>query len=113
MEVSELLLLVSILACVFGILYLHYMTRHRERMALIQKGGDASIFYPAEKTIAQLNRFLILNISFTLIGIGTGIALGILLYSITDKGAVYPASIFIMAGFGLLTSFLVNQKMNN
>jgi len=37
---------------VFAITYLHYSTRNKERLALIEKGADASIFVrgKAEKT---------------------------------------------------------------
>ncbi len=35
---------IAIIAAIFGIMYLFYSTRHKERLALIEKGADASLF---------------------------------------------------------------------
>jgi hypothetical protein len=113
MEISVLLLLVSFLGCIFGVFYLFYVTRHRERMALIQKGEDAGLFYPADKTLSQMRRFTILNISLTFIGIGLGTTLAIFLYDAIGKPAIYPACIFTMSGLGLLISFFMNRKLED
>ena len=40
----EILIPISLFLMIFGIIYLYYSTRNRERMALIEKGADASIF---------------------------------------------------------------------
>ena len=95
-------------ACVFGVVYLFYTTRHRERMALIEKGADASLFHSGKSGGGR--RLVILNIALTMIGIGLGITLAIFLYSITGMEEVYPASIFTMAGLGLLASFFLGNK---
>ncbi len=113
MEASVLLFLISILVCIFGIFYLIYMTRHRERLALIDKGEDASLFYPAGKTIGNLRKFITLNIALTLLGIGVGILMAIVLYPAFENDAIYPASIFVFAGLGLLSGFLLNRKLED
>ena len=113
MEIPELLLFISILGCLFGIFYMFFVTRHRERMALIQKGQDAGLFYPADKTISQMRRFTILNISLTLIGIGLGITIAIFQHDAIGKPAIYPACIFSMSGLGLLVSFFINRKLED
>ncbi len=41
---SEFIIMPLLIGAFFGIFYLHYSTRNRERMALIEKGADASIF---------------------------------------------------------------------
>ena len=35
---------IAFFAMVFGIAYVYYTTRNKERMALIEKGADASLF---------------------------------------------------------------------
>ena len=35
---------IALFAAIFGIMYVYYTTRHKERMALIEKGADASLF---------------------------------------------------------------------
>lgn len=95
-------------ATIFGIFYLFISTRNRERMALIEKGADASLFHTGKSRGGR--RLIILNIALTMIGIGLGITLAIFLYQATGMEEVYPASIFTMAGVGLLASFLMGNK---
>lgn len=113
MEIPELLLLVSIIGSIFGVFYLFFATRHRERMALIQKGENAGLFYPADKTLSQMRRFTILNISLTLMGLGMGILIAIFLEDAIGKPAIYPACIFAMSGLGLLISYYINRKLED
>ncbi len=40
----QVLIPLSLFLMIFGIVYLFFSTRNRERMALIEKGVDASIF---------------------------------------------------------------------
>lgn len=105
---EEILVPFIFFASVFGIVYLFLSTRHRERMALIEKGADASLFHTGKSSTSR--RLIILNIALTLIGIGLGITLAIFLYSATGMEEVYPASIFTMAGIGLLASFLMGDR---
>ncbi|MEJ2162095.1 MAG: hypothetical protein P8X60_01910 [Robiginitalea sp.] len=41
---SEVIVVVLFWAVLFGIAYLYFSTRHKERLALIEKGVDASVF---------------------------------------------------------------------
>ena len=111
MPLAELLIPISLFVIVFGIFYLYFTTRHRERMALIEKGADASLFHTGKP--AGTRRLVILNLALTMIGIGLGIIIAIFLYSATGMEEVYPASIFTMAGAGLLTSFLLSGKFKD
>ena len=43
-DAAELLIPISFFLVVFGIIYLYFSTRNKERLALIEKGADASIF---------------------------------------------------------------------
>jgi hypothetical protein len=41
---ETLVAFIALFATIFGIMYVHYTTRNKERMALIEKGADASLF---------------------------------------------------------------------
>jgi L-cystine uptake protein TcyP (sodium:dicarboxylate symporter family) len=41
---SELVIVLVLFGTIFGIVYLFISSRHKERMSLIEKGIDASIF---------------------------------------------------------------------
>ena len=107
---------VSLFIIIFGIFYLHYSTRNKERLALIEKGADASIFFSAKaqkKSSAPIWKVLIFNLAVLLIGIGTGVFMGAILeaYSAIEVEVGYTASIFLMAGLGLFTGFMLSKKL--
>lgn len=97
----------SFFLMVFGIVYLVYSTRNRERLALIEKGVDASIFLEGKGKGVPMWKVFILNFAFLLIGSGIGIFIALLITTYTDMndGAVYPAVIITMSGIGLLAGF--------
>ncbi len=105
---AEILVPFTFFASVFGIFYIYISARNRERMALIEKGADASLFHTGKSKASR--RLIILNIALTLMGIGLGITIAIFLYQATGMEEVYPAAIFLMAGAGLLISFLMGNK---
>lgn len=103
-------------AVIFGIFYLFFSTRNKERLALIEKGVDAKIFMSGEKKRSTLTgRVIVLNLALLLMGIGLGVFLASLLdtYTTIDNDAVYPAMIFFMAGLGLFTGFNLTKKLDN
>jgi len=111
---EEAIVLIIIFGTLFGISYLHYSTRHKERLALIEKGVDASIFVRSKKGIAgQTWKIFIVSIALLSIGIGLGIFLaGILHHSIgLDEEIAFPGAIFTMAGLGLFTGFKVTNNL--
>jgi len=108
---------VSLFIIIFGIFYLHYSTRNKERLALIEKGADASIFFSAKaaqkKSAVPIWKILILNMSVLLMGIGAGIFIGSVLeaYTLIDEGVCYTGSIFLMAGLALFIGFNLSKKL--
>jgi hypothetical protein len=123
---------VAVLAVIFGtffgIFYLYFSTRNKERLALIEKGVDAKIFMQGErrKGSSSFAKVFLLNIALLAMGIGVGILLGTILsynfgYSGTwenrpvnyiDEGVFYSASIFLCAGAALLVGFSMTKKMD-
>jgi len=106
---------ISAFIVIFGIVYLFFSTRNKERMALIDKGADASIFVRGKREhAAPVWKILILNLALLLMGIGAGIMIGGILRSNlnVDWDVAMPGSIFLMAGTGLLVGFFLTKKLD-
>lgn len=106
---AEIVIPLIIFSALFGIVYIFLTTRNKERLALIEKGADASLFNTGKKG----NGFsIVLSIALLAIGIGLGVLLGAMLaQGGMDEDVSYPASIFIFGGLGLLASFFINRKL--
>lgn len=124
---EEVAVLIVIFGTFFGIAYLYFSTRNKERMSLIEKGVDASIFLRGrEKNATPFWKVLILNLGLLAMGIGVGILLGSLLsYYFGYNGSwenrpdnyissetLYAASIFLCAGGSLLIGFNQTKKLD-
>ncbi|CAM1369974.1 DUF6249 domain-containing protein [Tenacibaculum xiamenense] len=103
MEVA--IVFMFLFAVIFGVFYLFYSTRNKERLALIEKGVDAKIFMQGERQrkTTLTGRVIVLNLSLLLMGIGLGVFLALILttYTLLKEEAIYPALIFFMGGLGL------------
>ncbi|MBE8724976.1 DUF6249 domain-containing protein [Flavobacterium hungaricum] len=111
---EKILIPISFFLMIFGIVYLIYSTRNRERLALIEKGVDASIFMQGKGKGVPAWKIFVVNLAFLLIGSGVGIFIALLIttYTSLNDGAVYPSIIFIMAGIGLLTGFKTAKDLD-
>jgi hypothetical protein len=105
---------IALFATVFGIMYVHYTTRNKERMALIDKGADASLFNTGKE-----NRTSVVNWNKFTLKIGMlfmGIALGIIVAAIISnagmliEGASYPSMIFFFGGLSLVLFYVIDRK---
>lgn len=123
----EVAVLAVIFGSIFGVFYLYFSTRNKERLALIEKGADASIFMKGStRNAAPFWKVLILNLGLLAIGIGVGILLGTLLSyhfgyngswqnrpeKAIDSEVFYLASIFLCAGASLLVGFQQTKKLD-
>ncbi|WP_034040635.1 DUF6249 domain-containing protein [Wocania ichthyoenteri] len=111
MHATEVIIPISLFLAIFGIFYLYLSTRNKERLALIEKGADASIF-SFSKQAGSSWKVIVLNLAFLLMGIGLGVFIASILESYTtlDEDAIYPALIFFMAGIGLYIGFTQTKK---
>ena len=107
----EIAIMAIIFGSIFGVFYLYISSRNKERLALIEKGADASIFNLGKRAGSSW-KVIIINLAFLLMGIGLGVLLASLLdaYSSLDSDAVYPALIFLMAGLGLYVGYTQTSK---
>lgn len=103
---------ITLFFVIFGVFYLFLSTRNKERLALIEKGADAGIFMKG-KSGSGVGKIIILNLALLLMGIGVGVFIALLLstYTSLNTDAIYPASIFTMAGVGLFIGFYMTKKI--
>jgi hypothetical protein len=96
----------------FGVLYFYFTTRNRERLAMIEKNTDPSIF-KIEPTHA-FKKFSI-KLGMLFIGGGLGVLIGNILYATTtlERSVAYISMIFIFAGAGLVASYFVARKIKD
>ncbi|NVK51348.1 MAG: hypothetical protein HWD85_00325 [Flavobacteriaceae bacterium] len=114
---EEVAVLIVIFGTFFGIFYLFFSTRNKERLALIEKGADASIFNlgQRQKGSSSFAKVFILNVALLAMGIGLGVLLALIITSYTtleDEEAIYPAMIFMCAGAALFVGFNMTKKLD-
>ncbi|PIE49689.1 MAG: hypothetical protein CSA39_01340 [Flavobacteriales bacterium] len=110
----EVFVVLIIFGAVFGIAYLFFSTRNKERLALIEKGADASLFTKGKQHTAPVWKVFILNLALLLMGIGAGIVIGGILTTYLNliEDIAMPGSIFLMAGTGLLIGFFQTKNLD-
>jgi hypothetical protein len=98
-------------AMVFGIVYLIVTARNKERMALIERGADPSLFESVKK--GNSNR--VLKWGIFLVGIGLGITVAYMLVKndVMDEDAAYFSMIFIFGGLALVGTHLFLRKQES
>lgn len=108
---EPVIIFIALFATVFGIAYVFYTTRNKERLALIEKGADASLFNMKEPF-----RFSWGKLSLKLGMLSMGIALGILIGDLLaqrglDDDISFPSMIFLFGGLALVLFYFVDRKI--
>lgn len=110
----EILIVGIIFGSIFGVFYLYFTTRNKERLALIEKGADASMFKIGREPVKKESFgsiFNVLKIGLFLIGAGLGVAVGFFMGTLgMAEGAAYPSMILMFAGLGLVIYYLITRK---
>ena len=110
---SEIVIIPIVFGVFFGIFYLFISARNKERLALIEKGADASIFYGKNHRVTPIWKVIIINLALLLVGIGIGIFLSeAFVMGGMDEDIARPGAIFLMAGLGLFSGFYLTKKLN-
>lgn len=109
----DILVPISFFLAIFGIVYLYLSTRNKERLALIEKGVDASIFMRGAQDGPPFYKVILLNLALLLMGVGVGVFIALVLstYTALEQGAIYPAMIFTSAGAALFIGFNLTKKL--
>jgi F0F1-type ATP synthase membrane subunit c/vacuolar-type H+-ATPase subunit K len=106
---------IAFFATVFGIMYLFYTTRHKERLALIEKGAEASLFNTGKAVRKPINwswsKFT-LKIGMLAMGIATGIIAGAIIESnqIMAEEPAYFSMVFFFGGLSLVLFYVIDRK---
>jgi hypothetical protein len=105
---EEVLIPLIVFASIFGIFYVFITTRNKERMALIEKGADASLFATKKKHFYNLT----LKFGMLAVGIGIGILVASLLSDYTTLGeeVAFPSMIFLFGGLFLVGNAIIERK---
>ncbi|MFN8240575.1 MAG: DUF6249 domain-containing protein [Bacteroidales bacterium] len=110
---ETLIAFIALFATVFGIFYIFITTRNRERLALIEKGADASLFNTGkgEGKSFSWSKFT-LKLGMLAMGIAVGIITGALFTQsgILVPGANYTSMIFFFGGLSLVLFYLIDKK---
>ncbi|AOW21852.1 DUF6249 domain-containing protein [Urechidicola croceus] len=111
---SELIIMPIFFGVIFGIIYLFFSTRNKERMALIEKGVGAEIFNKGKQSNSPGWKVFVLNFALLLTGIGVGIFVGGTMHEIygLDAEIAFPGSIFTFAGLALVLGFYLTKKLD-
>ena len=89
------------------VVYIIVQARHRERMAMIEKGFDASLLTPDVRN--RTGKFGALKLGMAAIGIGLGLLIGGILARTTnlEEPVAYFSMITLFGGLGLITYYLL------
>ncbi len=110
MHAGEVLIPIAAFALVFGMFYLYIVTRHKQRLALIEKGADATIFGMGN---GKSGKYWTIRTGLFFVGIGAGVLMGNLLANIGLIDVVaYISMIFIFGGLGLIMFHIIFRNLN-
>lgn len=95
----------SFFLAIFAILYVYWTTRTKERLALIDKGADASIFK------SESSKYALLKWGIFLIGAAIGVITGYALANLVNEVVAFFTMIFFFGGIGLIAAHFVVRKL--
>lgn len=97
-----------VFASIFGIVYIVVTARNKERMALIERGADPTLF----ESVKRNRSHHLLKWGLFLLGIGLGIVVANIMVTnaIMNEEAAYPSMIFVFGGLALVGAHLFVRK---
>ncbi len=98
---------VSFFLAVFAILYVFFTTRNKERLALIEKGAEASIF----KKDPGMGKYNLLKWGIFLIGLAAGVISGFMLSKVINEVVAFFTGVLLFGGLALIIAHFVTNKM--
>ena len=107
MHAGEVIIPIFIFAVIFGIFYVYITARNKERMSMIDKGADASMFVTKRNYYAMT-----LKLGMLLVGVAIGILLGSIIdqYTTLPEEVGYFSMIFLFGGIALIVNSLMEKK---
>ncbi len=107
---AEILIPIVMFVSIFGILYVYFITRNKERMAMIEKGADPALFNNASK-----RKGTSLKSGMFLVGVALGILSGYILhnYAGMDEEVSFFSMVFLFAGLSLIVHHKMEGKASD
>jgi len=108
---ENILVPIVLFGAIFGIIYVVVSARHKEKMAMIEKGADPALFKRQLLKFSQYNTF---KYGLLMIGIAIGIFVAgtINEFDVIDKVAANFSSILFFGGLALVIAFLLRNKLD-
>lgn len=108
---ENILIPLIIFGAIFGIIYVITTARHKEKMAMIERGADPELFRNKQLKFSQYNLF---KYGLFLIGIALGLVVGGILdeVHVIDEVTGYFSSILFFGGLALIVAFLLRKKLD-
>ena len=105
-ELTPVLVLLVIFGFIYGIVYLG--VKKKERMALLDKGADPSVFNDLRPGLAAIRYGLLL------IGVAVGILIGNILEATTtlEEEVSYFSMVFLFGGMALVISYFLEKHQS-
>lgn len=113
---EAVIVFIALFATIFAVAYIYYTTRNKERLALIEKGADASLFntgkLPRDRSGWNWSMF-ILKTGMFLMGMAVGLIAGGILtnFGVLNEGTNYTSMIFLFGGLSLVLSYLIKGRI--
>lgn len=106
--VRDIIVSIGAFAAIFGIIYVYLMTRHRERMSMLDRGIEVSPF----SSIKNSN-FLTLKYGMLSVGVAIGMIMGSVLsdYGMA-KSTSFLSMIFLFGGISLILNHIITRKIS-
>lgn len=105
---EELLVPIAFFAMIFGVVFIYLNSRSKERLALIEKNIDATLFYGERK---ERLTYWTLRLGALMLGFGIGLLVGYLLQTTFDNNKLIAPPIFIFSGIFWIIEFIIEKKM--
>ena len=106
---QEVFMALVIFGGFFGAYYIYITARHKERMALIEKGADASLF----KKPYSIKPTTVLKWGMFFAGLAIGAFFGNLIaeYTALEDVVSYISMILLFGGLSLVLFYMVDKKI--
>ena len=115
MMINEVLVPLGLFALVFAVFYLFITSRNKERMALIEKGANATLFNTGKSNGNFFGSLATLKLGMFFIGIALGTLIGNVLTatSMINEGVAYVSMILLFGGLALDLYYNVANRLQN
>jgi hypothetical protein len=108
---GDILVPIVLFGAIFGIVYVIASARHKEKMAMIEKGADPALFKSQQLKFSRYNTF---KYGLLLVGLAIGIVVGGIMDEINMvvEEAAYFSAILFFGGLALIVAFLLRNKLD-